>query len=60
MFITLAVDPADAERIVFSQEFGYLWLAQERSDVPEYETDIQTRGSVYDAPEAPGTVEVSR
>ncbi len=60
MFITLAVDPADAERIVFSQEFGYIWLAQERSDVPEYETDIQTRGSVYDSPEAPGIVEVSR
>jgi len=60
VFITLAVDPADAERLVFSQEFGYVWLAQERSDVPEYETELQTRGSVYDTPDAPGVIEVSR
>jgi pilus assembly protein CpaB len=50
LFITLAVDPADAERIIFTQEFGYIYLAQERSDVPENPTDIKTRSNVYEDP----------
>lgn len=50
LYITLAVDPADAERIIFTQEFGYIYLAQERSDVPENPTDVKTRGNVYDDP----------
>ncbi len=56
LLITLAVDPADAERLVFTQEFGFVWLASERSDVPEYKTDIQTRGNVFDTPPNAPTV----
>lgn len=47
LLITLAVSPADAERIIFSAEFGLLWLGAERSTVPQTEDPIQTRGSVY-------------
>jgi pilus assembly protein CpaB len=47
LLVTLAVSPADAERLVFTAEFGHLWLAAEGSDVPEDDTTVQTRGSVY-------------
>ena len=59
LYVTMAVDPADAERLVFTQEFGRVWLAQERSDVPESDTELQTRLNVYDTPDAPGRVTVS-
>lgn len=48
LLVTLAVPPFDAERIVFTAEFGTLWLAVEREDVPELEDSIKTRGNVYD------------
>lgn len=48
LLVTLAVPPYDAERIVFTAEFGLLWLAVEREDVPELEDSIKTRGNVYD------------
>ena len=47
LLVTLAVTPADAERLVFTAEFGNVWLAAEGSDVPEDGTTVQTRGSVY-------------
>ncbi|MGF1597444.1 MAG: RcpC/CpaB family pilus assembly protein [Acidimicrobiales bacterium] len=47
VFVTLAVRPFDAERVVFTAEFGYLWLAVERDTVPEQSDPPQTRGSVY-------------
>ncbi|NNF55679.1 MAG: Flp pilus assembly protein CpaB [Acidimicrobiales bacterium] len=60
LLITLAVDPADAERLVFTQEFGFVWLASERSDVPEYESELQTRLRVYeDAPTPPTVIQAS-
>ncbi len=46
VYVTLAVRPFDAERLVFTAEFGRLWLAVERDTVPESEDPIQTRGSV--------------
>ena len=46
MFVTLAVAPFDAERLVFSAEFGTLWLAIERETVPDTDEPGQTRGSV--------------
>ncbi len=52
LLITLAVDPADAERLIFTQEFGFVWLASERGEVPESASPIRTRADVYDA--APG------
>jgi pilus assembly protein CpaB len=48
VFVTLAVAPADAERVVFTAEFGSLWLAVERDTVSTAVDPIQTRGSVYD------------
>ena len=48
LLVTLAVPPYDAERVVFTAEFGTLWLAVEREDVPEIEDSIKTRGNVYD------------
>ena len=47
LLVTLAVTPADAERLVFTAEFGHVWLAAEDGAVPEDGTSIQTRGSVY-------------
>ncbi len=47
LLVTLAVSPADAERVVFTAEFGHVWLAAEGSGVPEDSTNVQTRGSVY-------------
>jgi pilus assembly protein CpaB len=47
LLVTLAVTPADAERVVFTAEFGKLWLAAQGTDVPEDGTRIQTRASVY-------------
>lgn len=48
VLVTVAVRPADAERLVFTAEFGFVWLAVERETVPEVEDDIKTRGNVYD------------
>ncbi len=47
VFVTLAVRPIDAERIVFTAEFGLVWLAIDRATVPETDDPIQTRGSIY-------------
>jgi pilus assembly protein CpaB len=46
LFVTLAVDPYDAERLVFTAEFGRIWLAIERPTVPDTDLPGQTRGSV--------------
>ncbi len=46
VFVTLAVEPFDAERLVFTAEFGEIWLAAERESVPESDEPGQTRGSV--------------
>jgi pilus assembly protein CpaB len=47
LLVTLAVPPFDAERVIFTAEFGRLWLAIERDTVPEADDPIQTRGTVY-------------
>jgi pilus assembly protein CpaB len=47
LLVTLAVDPADAERIIFTTEFGLVWLGAERATVPETDDPIQTRASIY-------------
>ena len=46
VFVTLALHPFDAERLVFTAEFGTLWLASERETVPDADPPGQTRGSV--------------
>lgn len=47
LLVTLAVPAVDAERIVFTAEFGLLWLAVERPTVPAEDGPIQTRDLVY-------------
>jgi pilus assembly protein CpaB len=46
VFVTLAVHPFDAERLVFTAEFGSIWLAIERETAPASDEPGQTRGSV--------------
>ncbi|MEL6984899.1 MAG: RcpC/CpaB family pilus assembly protein [Actinomycetota bacterium] len=46
VFVTLAVSPVDATRLVFTDEFGELYLSVERDTVPESSVAAQTRGSV--------------
>ena len=45
--VTLAVDSAQAERIVFTAEFGTLWLSNEPETAVEDGASIKTRGNVY-------------
>ncbi len=47
LLVTLAMEPDDVERIVFTAEFGTVWLAQESETAPEAATRIQTRGTIY-------------
>jgi len=47
LLVTLAVTPVDAEKIVFTAEHGFLWLAADDEDIDVDDTSIQTRGSVY-------------
>lgn len=49
LLITVAVPPGDAERIVFTAEFGHLWLAVERETVPEGDDPARTLGNVFTA-----------
>lgn len=53
IYVTLAVPVGEAERIVFAAEFGLIWLAIERSTVPDGDGPIQTRDSVYEDLELP-------
>ena len=47
LLVTLAMEPEEAERTVFSAEFGSVWLAQESETAPEDATQIQTRATIY-------------
>ncbi len=47
LLVTLAMEPDDVERTVFSAEFGSVWLAQESETAPDKATRIQTRGTIY-------------
>lgn len=47
LVITLAATAEDVERIVFTAEFGSLWLALEDADAPEPVTEIRTRENIY-------------
>lgn len=48
LFVTLALDATDVQRVVFTAEFGTLWLSAEPTDAPDEETRIETRGTVYE------------
>jgi pilus assembly protein CpaB len=47
LFVTLGVNPADAERIVYTAEFGKIWLALENGDIDTSDTQVQTRNTIY-------------
>lgn len=47
LLVTLALLPENAERFVFTAEFGTVWLAEESATVDETETSIQDRSTVY-------------
>jgi pilus assembly protein CpaB len=50
LLITLALDPGDAERFVFSAEFGRVWLADAAVAPDGATTNVQDRTTVYDDP----------
>lgn len=48
LLISLAVAPGDAEQIVFTAEYGSIWLAREGAETPEADPVlIITRANVY-------------
>jgi pilus assembly protein CpaB len=47
LLITLAAAPEDAQRIVFTAEHGFIWLAAEQADAAEPETEVEHRGTIY-------------
>jgi pilus assembly protein CpaB len=48
LLISMALEPRDAERLVFTAEFGTIWLAREGADVDTSDTEILTRATVYE------------
>ncbi len=48
VLVSVAVAPGAAERIVFTAEYGAIWLAREQAESPEEDpTLIITRANVY-------------
>lgn len=48
LLVTLALGPVDAERLVFTAEHGFVWLALEGSGVDDSDTPVQTRAGIYE------------
>ena len=48
LLITLAATAEDAEKIVFTAEHGFVWLALEDPEAPEPETEIRSRANIYE------------
>jgi pilus assembly protein CpaB len=46
LFVTLALDAASSERVIFAAEQGTLWLSSEPTGAPTAGTKIVTRGDV--------------
>lgn len=47
LLVTLGIDPADGERLVFTAEFGFIWLGSAGENSSVDDTRVQTRDSVY-------------
>lgn len=47
LLVTLALDAESVQRVVFTAEFGLLWLSAEPADAPDTTTRVETRGTVY-------------
>jgi pilus assembly protein CpaB len=46
LLVTLALDATSVQRVVFTAEYGHLWLSAEPSDAPDGQTRVETIGSV--------------
>ena len=46
LHVTLALDAAQVERVVFAAEYGRLWLSAEPENAPATPTKLQTKASV--------------
>ena len=46
LHVTLALDAAQVERVVFAAEYGHLWLSAEPENAPATPTKLQTKASV--------------
>jgi pilus assembly protein CpaB len=46
LHVTLALDAAQVERVVFAAEYGRLWLSAEPANAPATPTKLQTKASV--------------
>ncbi|MCB2224113.1 MAG: hypothetical protein KQH83_08060 [Actinobacteria bacterium] len=47
LLVTLALTPADAEKVVFTGEHGFVWLVGDDGSAVDDDTVIQTRETVY-------------
>ncbi len=47
LLVTLALTAPDVEKLVFTAEFGTLWMAKETPESDEGGIQIQTRGTIY-------------
>lgn len=45
--VTLALDATSVQRVVFTAEYGTVWLSAEPTDAPDGQTRVETRGTVY-------------
>lgn len=48
LLVTLAVNAADAEKVVFAAEHGTVWLSAEPEDATEDGTQVQTPETIYE------------
>lgn len=48
VLVTLAVEANDAEKLIFTAEFGSLWLTAEPASAAEEPTQIESRGTIYE------------
>lgn len=48
LLVTLAVDTAQAERIVFTAEHGTVWLTAQNEDTTEDGSQLRVPGNIYD------------
>lgn len=48
IIVTLALSPADAEEVVFAQEFAEIWLSLEGPEVPEDGTRLVDAGVIFE------------
>jgi pilus assembly protein CpaB len=48
LLITLALNPEDSQRLVFTAEFGTIWLALEGDEADTSDTPVQTRITIYE------------